>query len=131
MSPELEVLLYTTLFTFLLLAIQGALTPIFHGFKWGLGPRDDAREPTKLQGRANRIVANQIEAMALFVPLIFIVHATGASSEATVAGAWVFFISRMLFALVYFLGIPVLRSLVWGASVAGLCMIAIGLFSTF
>ena len=129
MSPELEVLFYTTLFTFLLLAIQGALTPIFHGFKWGLGPRDDAREPTKFQGRANRIVANQIEAMVLFVPLIFIVHATGASSEATVTGAWVFFISRMLFALVYFLGIPVLRSFVWGVAVVGLCMIAIGLFS--
>jgi uncharacterized MAPEG superfamily protein len=128
MPQELEVLLHATTLTFLLLAVQGVMTPIFHGFKWGLGPRDEVREPTVLQGRANRIVANQIEAMVLFVPLILMVHVTEASSGITVTGAWIFLIGRMLFAIVYFLGIPVLRSLVWAVGVVGLIMIAAELF---
>lgn len=129
MPQELEVLFYATVLTFVLLAIQGAMTPVFHGFKWGLGPRDQAREPTVLQGRANRVVANHLEAMLLFVPLILTTHITGAASDMTVNGAWTFLVSRILFALVYFIGIPVLRSLIWGVAVVGLIMIATDLFA--
>lgn len=129
MPQELEVLLYTTILTFVLLAVQGAMTPIFHGFKWGLGSRDETKEPSVLQGRANRIVANHMEGMVLFIPLILMVHLLDLSSQTTSNGAWIFLISRALFALVYFLGIPVLRSLIWGISVAGLAMIASDLFA--
>ncbi|MEM8987807.1 MAG: MAPEG family protein [Pseudomonadota bacterium] len=124
MTPELEALFAATAILLIVLAVQGALTPVKQGLKWGLGPRDEPRDLSVLQGRAARVVANHMEAMALFTPLALIVHLGDLSSGLTAAGAWIFVAARALFALVYLMGVPVVRSLVWGVGVAGLLMVA-------
>lgn len=124
MTIELQSLLGAAFILFALLAVQGTLAPLAHGLRWGLGPRDEAQTPTVLQGRITRIVANHLEGMAMFTPLIFIAHLAGVSTPMTQLGAELFVIARAAFAVVYALGIPVLRSLIWGVSVAGLLMIA-------
>jgi uncharacterized MAPEG superfamily protein len=124
MTIESQLLLGAAFILFALLSIQGTLAPLTHGLRWGLGPRDEARTPSVLQGRMNRIVANHLEGLAMFAPLILVAHLAGVSTPLTQSGAALFVVSRALFAVVYAFGIPVLRSLVWGASVAGLIMIA-------
>ena len=109
---------------FLLLMFQGALVPLHHGFGWGLGSRDDARQLTVMQGRARRTIANHLEGMAMFAPLVIILHLADISTSVTVWGAGLFLVSRIGFALMYLGGVPVLRSVFWGASIAGLLMIA-------
>lgn len=124
MTIELQSLLGTAFILFALLAVQGTLAPLTHGLRWGLGPRDEARAPSVLQGRMNRIIANHLEGMAMFAPLVLVAHLAGISTPMTQWGAALFVVSRALFAVVYAFGVPVLRSAIWGGSVAGLIMIA-------
>ena len=109
---------------FFLLMYQGALVPINQGFGWGLGSRDKAQEFTAMQGRAARAVANHLEGLAMFVPLVLVAHIANVSTELTVLGCIVFLVSRAAFAILYLAGVPVLRSIAWGASIIGLLMIA-------
>lgn len=129
MTIELQALLGVTAMLLIILFIQGGLVPATHGFKWGLGPRDEPRDPSILQGRMSRIVANHLEGMAMFVPLILIAHLAGVSTGLTQAGALIYAGARAAFAIFYFAGIPVLRSAAWGASIIGLLMIGFALVS--
>lgn len=125
MTYELSAVMATVLILAVLLMLQGALVPLSHGFKWGLGPRDEPRVPSIAQGRAARTVANHIEAMMLFVPLVVVAHLAGVSNEATVLGALLFVISRAAYSIVYLAGIPVLRSVAWTGGIVGIGIIAL------
>ena len=123
MAFELQAVGATTLILFLLLMYQGALVPIYQGFAWGLGSRDAPKDKTALLNRAARTVANHIEGMMLFVPLVLIVELADLSSSLTILGAWLYIIGRLAFAPFYLLGVPYLRSLVWGVAVGGIMLI--------
>ena len=88
-----------------------------------LGPRDGLAPPGPAFGRAKRATANMIEAMCLFVPLVLIVEAAGRANEWTALGCAIFFFARLVFAPLYWFGVPVLRSLAFGVGAAGLVMI--------
>ena len=123
MAFELQAVGVTTLILFLLLMYQGALVPIYQGFAWGLGSRDAPKDKTALQNRAARTVANHIEGMMLFVPLVLIVELAQLTSSLTILGAWLYVIGRLAFAPLYLLGVPYLRSLVWAVAVGGIMLI--------
>ena len=59
----------------------------------------------------------------LFVPLVLIVELADLSSSLTILGAWLYIIGRLAFAPFYLLGVPYLRSLVWGVAVGGIMLI--------
>jgi uncharacterized MAPEG superfamily protein len=128
MSIELQALFGSVVILLVLLSIQGGLVPAIHGFKWGLGPRDVPRDPSVLQGRVSRIVANHMEGMAMFAPLVLIAHLIGLSTPLTQWGAIIFVVGRVAFSVVYFLGIPVLRSAMWGVATTGALLIGFELF---
>lgn len=123
MTYELWVLALNAVILLVLYGLQGADTVLNAG-KWGLGARDEAREGSVFTGRARRTVQNQIEAMAAFAPLVLVAHLLGVSDNLTVWGAGLFLGARVLFVPLYLLGVPVLRTLVWGAGFAGTGMIA-------
>lgn len=131
MSFELQSVVYVVMLLFAVLVFQGSLVPRIHGFKWGLGSRDEAQAQSAMQGRAARTVANQLEGMAMYVPLILVAHVMGISTSLTVLGASLFLGGRIVFALCYLLGVPVLRSVAWGASVIGIVLILIELVRAF
>ncbi len=131
MSFELQSVVYVVMLLFALLVFQGGLVPLTHGFKWGLGSRDEPQLPSAMQGRAARTIANQLEGMAIYVPLLLVAHLAGVSTQLTVLGAGLFLGGRVAFALCYLLGVPVLRSLSWGVSVIGIVLILIELFKAF
>lgn len=123
MTFELTMLFWAAVTLFVLLAVQGSLTPLTQGLSWGLGARDEPRELSVLQGRMKRVVANHIEGMAVFAVLIMVAHLAGVSTGLTQAGAAMFLGSRILFAVVYAGGLPVVRSLVWSLGAMGLILI--------
>jgi uncharacterized MAPEG superfamily protein len=122
-SIELQSLFAVAGILLILVFVQGGLVPATHGLKWGLGPRDEPRDPSVLQGRLGRIVANHLEGMAIFIPLVLIVELAGLSSGLTAAGAVIYAAGRAAFAVIYFLGVPVVRSAAWGVALIGLLMI--------
>lgn len=123
MTYELWVLALNVVILLTLYAIQGADT-VINAPKWGLGARDQARQGSAFTGRARRTVQNQIEAMAAFAPLVLVAHVLDLSGPLTVWGAGLFLGARVLFVPLYLLGVPYLRTLVWGAGFAGTGMIA-------
>ena len=82
--------------------------------------RDVMPETTALTGRADRALANAIEAMILFFPLALLSQGTGGA----VAGAAVFVIARIAYVPLYLAGVPFLRTGAWLAGLAGLFLMA-------
>lgn len=123
MPFELQAVVWTTLILFVLLVFQGGLVPVYQGFGWGFGNRDAKREFTALQNRTARTLANHIEGMVMFVPMIVVVQLAGLSSDLTIWGAGLYLAGRLAFTPLYVIGVPYLRSLSWGVSLIGLMLI--------
>lgn len=107
----------------LLTALQGATVPLTQGFKWGLGSRDEVVPQSPLQRRFARAVANHIEAMVIFVPLMGLIIARGLENDATTLGAWLVIVGRAAFIPLYLAGVFAWRSVAYGVGVAGMLIV--------
>ena len=125
MSVEFQALVGAVVVLFFLLVFQGSLIPISKGLMWGLGSRNEQKPDTALEGRARRTIANHMESLAVFTPLVLAVEVYNLSNGLTETGAWLFVGARALFAPVYLIGLPFIRSLVWGVATLGLVLFAI------
>ncbi len=90
-------------------------------FKLALGPRDAPPGQTVHGARAERALANMQEALPVFLTLALLGLIVG-SPELAVTGATVFLVARVLYVPAYLMGIPVVRTLLWLVSWAGLIM---------
>jgi uncharacterized MAPEG superfamily protein len=52
-----------------------------------------------------------------------IAHVAGRDGVLTVWGAWLYFVSRILYLPLYAAGVPILRSLIWLCGLVGLLLI--------
>lgn len=86
-----------------------------------LGPRDNPPPQTTLGARAERALTNLQEALPVFLALALLNLIVGSAALA-LTGATVFLIARTLYLPAYLAGIQLLRSLIWGAGVAGLVL---------
>lgn len=127
MTPELTLLLWSTLLNFVLILIPANEAVIRNGLKVQTGARDDLPEPSLFNKRATRLYKNMIENMMLFVPLVLAANAAGVSNESTVLGAQLFFYARIAHAVIYLTGMPAVRPVAWGVAVFGMGMIAVQL----
>ena len=98
------------------------------GLQVGMGNRDNLPTPTGFAGRADRTARNTLENFLLFAVLALTAHVGGASSPLVLLGAQVFVVARLLFIAVYYLGVPVVRTLVWLVGVVGLGMMVHGIY---
>ena len=73
--------------------------------------------------RLYRAQQNLFETLPLFAAAVLIAHVTGHENNATSVGAAMYFFARLVYVPVYAMGVPVIRTAVWGVSVAGLIMI--------
>ena len=71
--------------------------------------------------RAHRAHQNAVENLVVFAPLAIMIHVLGLSSDATAAAAMIYFGARAAHYVIYLLGIPVARTLVffagWGCQI--------------
>ena len=63
----------------------------------------------------------------LFAALAIVAHVAGAQSPKVLLGAEVFFWSRLVYLVVYYAGIPVLRTVVWRVGIVGLAMMVMAI----
>ncbi len=131
MSPLFTLLAWSVV---LLIAHILAQTLVFARDK-GLGaafsPRDDVPAATSvLHGRMTRAVHNFVETYAAFVGLALALVATNKGAGGLgVTGATIWFWARVVYLPIYGAGIPVVRTLVWTASIIGLAMMLVALVS--
>lgn len=127
MSVELTMLLYSVIFMFVLIAIPATVAILANGLTAQAGPRDTLPEPSVFFKRADRLRANMIENMMLFAPLVLIANAMDISTAITVLGAQLFFFARLLHAVIYLAGWPMVRPLIYFVGLAGCIMIAVSI----
>jgi uncharacterized MAPEG superfamily protein len=87
-----------------------------------LGNRDHVRPLTIVGGRADRALSNMHEALPVFLALALMNMIVGTAAGLAVTGATIFFVARALYVIVYMVGIPVVRTLIWVAGWVGLAM---------
>lgn len=122
MTMELWALVYVAMLQFALLHLHGQYTAFTAGILWGTGRRDDQRPvPTSPFGnRIERVIINNMESLAVFAPLVFIITLVGISNNLTILGSEMFLGARIGYAALYLGNIPYLRTLAWFISQIGL-----------
>jgi uncharacterized MAPEG superfamily protein len=123
MTIELKLLIWSVALAFaqMLIAVGGATLDV--GLPTLMGNRENLPKLTGWTGRAGRAHYNMLEHLALFAPLVIVAQLAGRTNSMTAYGAEVFFWARLVYAFVYVIGIPYLRTLVWTISIIGLIMI--------
>ena len=123
MSLELTLLIWSVGLTFIqmLVAVTGAILQF--GLPDLAGNRESLPPATSWAGRAQRAYRNMLENLVLFAPLVLIADIASRSNAVTGLGAQIFFWARLVYAVVYIIGIRWLRTMIWGISVAGMVMI--------
>ncbi len=125
MTVELTMLFWAVVLTFaqLLVAVLLAIGQL--GLTELTGNREGLAPPSEMAGRAKRAHANMLESLVLFAILILVVQVAGLNNEMTALGAQIFVLARLVYAVVYIVGVPWLRTVIWAISVVGMVIIAL------
>ena len=123
MKPELSLLVSSVALAFVqvLVAVQGAVMQV--GLPTLVGNREPFPEITGWAGRAQRAQRNMVENLLLFAALVLVAVVVGRTNAMTLLGAQIFFWARVVYAVVYIVGIPWLRTGVWFVSALGMILV--------
>ena len=123
MTLELELLIWSTVLALIqmLVALLGAIAQV--GLMALVGNRENLPAFDGWAGHAQRAHRNMLESLTIFAALVLVAQVAGKSNAGTALGAQLFFWSRLAYAPVYVIGIPWLRTGLWGISFAGLLQI--------
>lgn len=129
MGIELQMLAWTIVLGLVHLFLDATMKTSERGLAWNASARDgEARPLGPVAGRVNRAWQNFLETFPMFAAAVLAVALAERTGDRTALGAQLYFWARVAYIPLYAAGIPYLRSLVWGVSLAGLVMVLSGLF---
>jgi uncharacterized MAPEG superfamily protein len=125
MTVELSILAWTLVLAIFQILLPAALRTRETGVEYNAGPRDNpSPKPVgTITGRLRRAQDNLFQTLPLFAAAILIAHVAGRVGDLTAWGAWLYFVSRILYVPLYAAGVPFLRSLIWLCGLVGLLLI--------
>ena len=100
----------------ILMQVLGAMRTLSLGYL--MSARDEPRDAGRMTARIRRALDNSVTALALFAPAVLLVVVQDRSSQTTLVAAQVFLIARIIYLIVYALGVPAIRTLAWLAGFA-------------
>lgn len=128
MSIEILALIGVGAILFASILAQSIYTDFRSGLAYTFSSRDEPAPGYGTLGyRLDRVVRNNIEAMALFLPLAVGSVAAGITNPSTQWAAGIYLVARAIYPFAYALGLNPLRSLVWSAGFFALPLFAYGL----
>jgi uncharacterized MAPEG superfamily protein len=114
MSTDLKYLAFTAILTASLWIPYIACQVMTNGNLTPQNYRDPTPRPVPLWGkRADRVYINAVESFAPFAALVIVVHLAGKANPTTAFLAMSYFWLRLAHAVVYLIGIPYLRTLIF------------------
>jgi uncharacterized MAPEG superfamily protein len=118
------------------IAVLGALLLLVHifaavhlktkqyGRKWNVGARDESLPPLDpVAGRLARAQANFQETFPIAIVALVGVVIAGQTSAWTALGGWIWLGARTIYLPLYAFGVPVVRTVVFTISIAGLLVV--------
>src|SRR6476659_6731007 len=123
MKPELMLLVWAVLLTFVQMLVAGSGATLQVGLPTLAGNREGLAPFTGWAGRATRAHRNMLESLVLFAALVLVAVFAGKTNATTLLGAQIFLWARVAYAVIYLVGIPWLRTAAWLVSVVGLALI--------
>ena len=123
MTTELTMLVYATGLLVALVIFQAVAGVRAVGAIPLAGHRDNLPAPTGFHARTLRVVDNHREGITMFAPLVLIAAAANIHNGMTVLGAELFFWSRLVHAILYIAGAPMIRPLAWAVGMAGIVIV--------
>ncbi|CAM3773168.1 MAPEG family protein [Litorimonas haliclonae] len=119
----IDYIVLTVAVYFIMIAVQVAAAWRTQSLSTLAGPRDNIDDKGVFIGRCRRANHNMVEGMLLFFPLAFVALHTNPTGTLAVTGAAVFVFARIVYAFMYWFGVPWLRTLTWAVSLLGLILI--------
>lgn len=124
MTTELMILGWTLVLALVQIMAPSALRNKETGMDYNMSARDTpASPPGVVTARLQRAQANLFETLPLFAAAVLIAHVGGREGDLTLWGAWTYLIARVVYVPLYAAGVPLVRSLAWTVSMAGLGMV--------
>ncbi len=80
-----------------------------------------------IAGRVDRAVINFSETFPYFAVLVLVAHILGRDGALTLWGARLYFWGRVLHAILSIAGYPLLRSMIWNVSFAGMIFFVVAM----
>lgn len=129
MPTELTLLGATLILALVQILAAGHVRTRQYGTAWNIGARDEEMPPLNpLAGRLARAQANLFETLPLFIGAVLAATAANRLGTLTLVGAHLYFWGRLAYVPLYALGVPGVRSVVWGIASLGLCLVIAALF---
>lgn len=95
-----------------------------YGVEWNTGARDETMPPLNpVAGRLERARDNFLETLPIALIALFGVVIAGKADAQTALGGWIWLGSRALYLVIYWAGIPKIRTLMFLVSLVGLGMV--------
>ena len=127
MTPELQYLVYGVILLIVHTLVQATFSDLSKGIGWALGPQDETREQSVTAARIQRALRNYLETFPAFIALALALAVTETGNGTSALGAAVYFWARIAYIPAYASGVPLVRSVAWFASLAGLAMMLLPL----
>ena len=123
MALELQLLAAAVIIGLVHLLWAAAAAQPQRGLKWNVGPRDEPVVLTGMAGRLERAFANFRETFPLFAAAVLAVQLSDQHTALGEMGASLYFWARVAYVPVYAAGIPVVRTVLWTASILGIILL--------
>jgi uncharacterized MAPEG superfamily protein len=123
MAIELRMLVWSTIVLMAVILIQAFSVIRTVGPGPLAGNRESLPPPTEFQARGKRAVGNHIENLVIFAPLVLVAVVSKHLDTLTALGAQLFFWGRLAHAAIYFAGVPYVRTIAFGVSLAGTILV--------
>ena len=122
MTTEIAMLVYSTALLIVLVLVQATAGVLAQGLQPMGGSRDNLPAPKPFQARTKRVVDNHREGLTMFAPLVLAAAFAHVANSWTALGAELFFYSRVVHAILYLAGVPMVRPLAWAVGLVGTLM---------
>ena len=123
-SIEIQMLCWSVVLGLFQLVLATTMATLNQGLPYNLSPRDLPPPPVGIvAGRLQRTFRNFRETFVYFAVSVLVVTALAKNSPTSALGAQLYFWARVAYVPVYAAGLPVVRTVIWAASIVGLVMV--------
>ena len=123
MTTELGYLVWAVVLGLVHAVATGQAATLQLGPAYAMGPRDEQKKLTGVAARVDRAFANYMQTFPFFAAAVLVAHAAGRHGWLTVDGAALYFWARVAYVPRYAFGVPVVRTVLFLAGLAGIVML--------